>query len=207
MSVRTGSEPPIGLALILLAAGALPGAAQQLPEPYTPSDRWSNYLHRTFAPARLEYLALETAIDQASSYPACRHRVAASYGRRYARAFQSRIVKNSAALATGLLTGEDLRYRPSQSPSFRGRLWNVLRSSVTARMPDGTTRLSYTRFVSDELALLSTVPWSRRPIRPEWFIQSVRYSILDQAQTNLLDEFGPDLRRVGAQIWKRVRRR
>jgi hypothetical protein len=31
------------------------------------------------------------------------------------------------------------------------------------------------------------------------------FSTLDQAQTNLLDEFGPDLRRIGGRVWKRVR--
>jgi hypothetical protein len=30
-------------------------------------------------------------------------------------------------------------------------------------------------------------------------------STLDQAQTNMLDEFGPDLRRIGIRIWNGVR--
>lgn len=196
---------PVGLAIIFVIAGASAGTAQQLPEPFTPSQRWSSYLHRTFEPARMEFLALDTAIDQAFSDPACRHSVAASYGRRYARALQSRIVRNSAELATGLLTGEDLRYHPSESHSIRGRLWNALRSSVTAQMPDGTRRPSYTRLFSAELAQLSMVPWSRQPMRPERFLKSLTYSTLDQAQTNLLNEFGPDFRRIGISIWKRVR--
>ena len=68
------------------------------------------------------------------------------------RAFERRIVRNSAELATGILTGEDLRYRPSRSPSVQGRLWNAVRSSVTAQMPDGTRRPAYTRFFAIELA-------------------------------------------------------
>src|SRR5260370_12661451 len=207
ISIRTGRRLrhlPIGLALLLLIGGASLSTAQQLPEPFTPSDRWSHYLHRTYGPARMGFLAVDTAIDQAWSGPGCWHSGAPDYGRRFARAFQSRVVRNSAELATGILTGEDLRYHASRSHSFHVRLWNALRSSVTAQMPDGTTRPSYTRFFAIELASVSTVPWGRQPIRPEWLMKSLTRSTLDQAQTNILDEFGPDLRRIGLHIWNRV---
>jgi hypothetical protein len=202
--VITPPRRPIGLALIFLIAGASSGTAQQLPEPYTPSERWSLYLHRTYGPARMGLLAVDTAIDQVLREPACWNSGAASYGRRYARAFQSRVVRNSAELVSGLLTGEDLRYHASRSLSIHGRLWNALRASVTAQMPDGTKRPSYTRFFANELANVSTARWARQPIRPEWLMKSLAYSTLDQAETNILDEFGPDLRRVGIKVWKRV---
>ena len=102
------------------------------------------------------FLAVDTAIDAVLREPACWDSGAASYGRRYARAFESRVVRNSAELATGILTGEDLRYRASQSHSVQGRLWNAVRSSVTAQMPDGTRRPAYTRFFAIELANVST---------------------------------------------------
>lgn len=153
----------------------------------------------------MAFLAADTAIDQALSGSNCWRSEAPDYGRRFARAFQSRVVRNSAELAAGILTGEDLRYRVSRSRSFHGRVWNALRSSVTAQMPDGSIRPSCSRFFAIELANASTVPWSRQPVRPEWFIRSLTRSTLDQAQTNLLDEFGPDLRRIGVHIWKRVR--
>jgi hypothetical protein len=150
------------------------------------------------------FLAVDTAIDQALSGSGCWHSGGPDYGRRFARAFESRVVRNSAELATGILTGEDLRYHASRSHSFHGRLWNALRSSVTAQMPDGSRRPAYTRFFALELANVSTVRWGRQPIRPEWFMKSLTRSTLDQAQTNILDEFGPDLRRIGVHIWKRV---
>lgn len=208
LSIRTGWRLPhrtIELVLTLLIAGASLSTAQQLPEPFTPSDRWSLYLHRTYSPARMGFLAVDTAIDQALIGSDCWHSGAAAYGRRYVRAFQSRVVRNSAELATGILTGEDLRYHASQSHSFHGRLWNALRSSVTAQMPDGTRRPAYTRFFVSELAHVSTTGWGRQPIRPEWLMKSLTRSTLDQVQTNILDEFGPDLRRIGIHIWKRIR--
>jgi hypothetical protein len=189
---------------MLLLAGASTILAQQLPEPFTASDRWSHYLRRTYGPERMGFLALDTAVDQALNGSGCWHSGGPDFGHRFARAFQSRVVKNSVELTTGILTGEDLRYHASRSHSFHGRLWNALRSSVTAQMPDGSRRPAYTRFFAIEMARASTVPWARHPIRAEWFLESLTRSTLDQAQTNILDEFSPDLRRIGAQIWKRV---
>src|SRR4051795_3305104 len=131
---------------MLSVVGASLGSAQELAEPFTASARWSQYLRRTYGPARLGFLAADTALDQALRDPHCWDSSASSYGRRYARAFERRVIKNSAELAVGLVTGEDLRYRRSQSLSIHGRAWNALRSSVTARMPDGTKRPAYSRF-------------------------------------------------------------
>jgi hypothetical protein len=80
-----------------------------------------------------------------------------------------------------------------------------MRASVTAHMPDGTERPAYTRFFASELVNVSTAHWTRQRIQPGWLLQSLAWTALDQTQTNLLDEFGPDLRRFGMRIWKRVR--
>ena len=103
------------------------------------------------------------------------------------------------------MTGEDLRYRASESPLFRGRVWNALRASVTARMPDGTKRPAYTRFVAGVVVSVSASHWTRQPIQPGPVLQSLAWSTIGQVQTNLLDEFGPDLRRIGMRTWRRVR--
>jgi hypothetical protein len=72
-------------------------------------------------------------------------------------------------------------------------------------MPDGGRRPAYTRFFAGALADVSTAHWTRQAIRPEWLLQSLGTSALDRAETNLLDEFGPDLRSFGMRIWKRTR--
>ena len=198
----------IGWALVLSVAGAsLASAQQKLAEPFTASARWSHYIHRTYGPARFGFLAADTAIDHALREPAPGDSAASSYGRRYARAFERRVIRNTAELTTGLLTGEDLRYLASRSPLIRGRVWSALRASATAQMPDGTKRPAYTRFIASALVSVSTAHWTREPIRPGSLLQSLAWSTLGQVQTNLLDEFGPDLRRMGIRIWKRVRTR
>jgi hypothetical protein len=134
--------PQIALTLLLVLQ-AFPGVAQaqsvepSTTAPFTSSERWSAYLHRTFSPSRTGILAVETAFDQLQRQPHCWDNSAGSYAQRYARAFDRRLIKNTAELAAGLVTGEDLRYQRSHSRSVHGRVWHALQSSVTAQMGEG----------------------------------------------------------------------
>lgn len=180
-------------------------AQQPLYEPFTPSARWSHYVHRTYSPVRLGLLVADIGIDHALQDPQCWDSSAVSYGRRYARALERRVIRNTAELATGLLTGEDLRYRPSGSRLMSHRVWHAVTASIAAQMPDGTKRPAYTRLFGNIVGEVSTAHWTHQAIQTQWLLQSVSWSALGQAQTNLLDEFGPDLQRFGARLWKRVR--
>jgi hypothetical protein len=171
------------------------------------SARWSQYLHRTFGAERLGVLAAETAADQAFRDPGCWDDSASSYAQRYARAFDRRLIRNTTEFATGILTGEDLRYRKSRSQSIQARFWNAVRASVVAHMPDGTQRPAYTWFFASATTELSTAHWTGQPIHTRWLLESVGWSALDQVETNLLDEFGPDLRRIGGRLWDAARNR
>ena len=202
--------PQIALTLLLGLTEVFSGVAQaqsvepSTTAPFTSSERWSAYLHRTFAPSRTGILAVETAFDQLQRQPHCWDNSAGSYAQRYARAFDRRLIKNTAEFAAGLLTGEDLRYQRSHSRSMHGRVWHALQSSVTAQMPDGSRRPAYTRFFASAVTEMSTTHWTGQPIRTAWGFESVGWSALDQAQTNLLDEFGPDFRRIAGRLWKKA---
>jgi hypothetical protein len=172
---------------------------------FSSSERWSHYVRRTYSPARLGLLSAETVLDHALLHPSCWDYSAGSYARRYLRALDRRVIRNTAELGAGILTGEDLRYRPARSRTFHGRIWNALRASATAKMPDGSLRPAYTRFFAISVANVSTAHWTRRSIGAGWVLRSTGSAVYDQAQTNLLDEFSPDLRRVGGRIWKRFR--
>jgi hypothetical protein len=192
--------------LVLWAAATASALAQDpLSVPFTPAERWAQYLHRTYSPARMGRLAAETMLDQVLREPACWDHSALSYANRFGRSFERRVVRNTVELAGGILTGEDLRYRRARSRAFPARVWNAVLGSATARMPDGSIRPAYTRFVSGAVAEMSTAHWTRRRIQPEWLMRSAVWSTFDQVQTNLLDEFGPDLRRFGTKLWKRTR--
>jgi hypothetical protein len=202
-----------GLALLLSLIGVVAevGRAQTTDastgDSFTSAERWSRYLHRTFGPTRLAVLAAETAVDHGFGHPACWDDSAGSYAQRYARVFDRRLIRNTTELAAGILTGEDLRYRRSHSSSLRERVWHAVRASVVARMPDGRERPAYSRFFASAATELSTAHWIGQPIRSPWLFQSVGWSALDQVQTNLLDEFGPDLRRIAGSLWHGARHR
>jgi hypothetical protein len=72
---------------------------------------------------------------------------------------------------------------------------------MMAQMPDGSERPAYTRFFASAATELSTAHWVGQSIRTPWVFQSVGWSALDQMETNLLDEFSPDVRRVARRLW------
>ena len=115
----------IALVLLVSLIGVSSGIAQVksgdslTAKSYTPPERWSGYLHRTFGPTRLAVLAAETAVDHGFGEPGCWDASGAAYVQRYARAFDRRLIKNTTEFAAGILTGEDLRYRKSGSQSTR----------------------------------------------------------------------------------------
>jgi hypothetical protein len=72
-------------------------------------------------------------------------------------------------------------------------------------MPDGTNQPAYGRFVATAISEVSTAHWIGQPVQPGWLGRSLAWGALDQVQTNLLDEFGPDLLRLGHRGWERIR--
>jgi hypothetical protein len=184
---------------------ALAVSHQPANQPFTVEQRWAYYLHRTYSPHRLGLLALETGIDHALRQPACWDRGASSYVTRYSRALDRRMIRNTAELGAGLLTGLDIRYRPLGSGPVRTRIWNAARGAFVARTAAGTERLAYTRFTASAVAEVATAHWTGQPLGAGWLAQAVASGALDQIQTNLLDEFGPDFRRIGARMSKRLR--
>src|SRR5215475_13541588 len=111
----------VALALLFLIGLSMRVAQAQFVAPaeesFTLQARWSHYLHRTFEPTRMAVLAAETAVDHGYREPRCWDDSGGAYAQRYARAFDRRLIRNTAEFATGLLTGEDLRYRRSRSQS------------------------------------------------------------------------------------------
>ena len=64
-------------------------------------------------------------------------------------------------------------------------------------MKDGRARPAYTRFVGATIAEVGTAHWTGQNITPTWLGKALGEGALDQIETNLTDEFAPDLRRVG----------
>jgi hypothetical protein len=74
-----------------------------------------------------------------------------------------------------------------------------------ARTARGGQRPAYTRFIAATVAEVGTAHWTGQPIQATWLAQALVWGAFDQIQTNLLDEFGPDFRRIGGRMGKRLR--
>lgn len=190
--------------LLVLTPFLCPG--QQVAEtPFTPADRWAHYLRRTYGPDRLGILMAETSFEHLLHDPEMWDRSATSLGRRFGVSLERRVIRNTAEMGAGLVTGEDLRYSRSQSEGLKRRMLHSAFSSVTARMPSGRRRPAYTRFFAAAVTEASTAHWRGRPISGGGLLESLGWSAIGQVQTNLLDEFAPDLRRVGRRLWRKLR--
>ena len=185
---------------VALALSRQPPKSEQ---PFTAEQQWSYYLHRTYNSHRLGVLAVETAIDHALRQPACWDRGAGSYVTRYARALDRRMIRNTAEFGAGLLTGMDIRYRPLHSGPLHSRLWNAARGAFVARTSIGAERPAYTRFTASAVTEMGTAHWTGQRISAAWLGQALASAALDQIETNLLDEFGPDFQRIGRRLRQR----
>jgi hypothetical protein len=72
-------------------------------------------------------------------------------------------------------------------------------------MPDGHIRPAYTRFFASTVTDLSTAHWTNQPIQARFVFDSMAWSAIGQMQTNLFDEFSPDMRRFGLRILRKLR--
>jgi hypothetical protein len=61
-------------------------------------------------------------------------------------------------------------------------------------------RPAYSRFGASIIGELGTAHWTGQHIAAGWLAQAVAEGALDQVETNLLDEFTPDLRRIGKTL-------
>jgi hypothetical protein len=71
-------------------------------------------------------------------------------------------------------------------------------------MTDGRARPAYTRVASATIAEIGTAHWTGQHITGGWLAHAFADGTLDQIETNLLDEFTPDLRRIGKALHDRL---
>jgi hypothetical protein len=79
-------------------------------------------------------------------------------------------------------------------------VWHAVRDAFVAQMSNGGARPAYTRFAASTIAEVGTAHWTGQRIGGGWLTQALGEDALDQIETNLLDEFTPDLRRIGKAL-------
>ena len=209
MLVRPGTRRVIqqGAFCLLFASGAL--YAQDYPSAEdafsTIGDRFRYYLHRTYTSRpRLAFLLADTGMGHALNDPEEWGRQPRSFGVRLASNFGRRVVANSIEFGLGAVLQEDARYRSSPEPGLRKRIRHATVTAFTARLPDGRIRPAYSRFGAIAGGVLISSRWHPGAASSSDLLLDVGFGVLDKIPSNLLDEFSPDMRRVGRKVFKTI---
>lgn len=199
-----------GFLLLLVAAAALraqSGAAAD-PPPFQAGDWTRYYVRRTFtSPERWLYLSADTGLSHILRDPEEWRGGAGGYAKRYGSAAGQRIVKNTAEYLGGLAFRQTTQYRASQSRRFGARIWNALWQAMATPQPGGGLHPAYPRFLALATAPLVSSTWRPRPLTGTRYLGCFADGLLGQAETNLLDEFTPDLKRFGTKVRTAIFRR
>lgn len=199
-----------GALYFLLAAGAAhaqqPGADRDTFA--TLGDRFRYYLHRTYTSRpRLLFLAADTAIGHALNDPEEWGQAPKTFAMRLSSNFGRRVVANSIEFGASALFEDDARYRRSDLHGIPARVRYASIAAFTARLPDGGRRPAYSRFVATTGGTLISSRWHPRCASGSDLALGIGFGLLGKIPDNLLEEFGPDLRKTGGKVARALRRR
>ena len=195
------------LSLLLQASAAAQG--QETPPPTSPATsapQFERYLDRTYGWQTLSWLATDTAIDLLRSRPEW-GRGPGGFGCQYASAFGRRLISNSAQLGVGLVLHEDTRFHPSQRRGFLPRMQYAITHAFLASVPGGKFEPAYARFAAIASGALIAPAWHQRSLSASGFFEDFTFGMLGQLQNSLLNEFSPDLQKLGRNLRKKVLRK
>jgi len=127
------------------------------------------------------------------------------WGRSLTPAYGERVIDNTTEFLVGAFVGDDARYRPMQNGSLVGRGFHATEGAFTARGKNGRTQLAYSRIAAVATSILIANQWHPHPATGNNLSRTVVFGITDKVQGDLLQEFSPDLTRIGRGIWRKIR--
>jgi hypothetical protein len=104
----------------------------------------------------------------------------------------------------GAMLHEDVRRRESGRQGLGPRLRYALAHTWTAYQPDGSSRFSYSRLVGAVGGIAVYETWRQHPITTGRMAHELSWALASNVQDALLTEFGPDMKRFGAKLGKRL---
>ncbi len=191
---------------LLLAPAILAQTSTPTADPIDWHWRWDNYVERTYGWQKVGYVIGETSFDQLFQLNKCGrppycfpHEISAALTRRTAR--------TTIELGVGALLHEDIRRQPSGLPGFGKRLAYAFLHAPLAKGTDGEWRPAYSRFAGSLGGFIVSSELRGRPLTGSRFGEDIGWSAEAYFQDALWTEFEPDLRKMGARLLRRMRRR
>lgn len=175
------------------------GGSVRAEEGFGAGERARHYLYRTYSWQRTALLGIDTGLGHlldGAAGGAGISRFPSSYGEALAR----RVSRNSMEFALGMVLKEDPRYRASGQRGLRRRVAYAALHTVMGPGPDGRDRLSFSRLVPALASDVLASSWERRRLTAGGVMAGFGWTLAGDLQTRCLDEFSPDLKRVGQRI-------
>jgi len=176
------------------------------PEQSTTSERFQDYLRRTYGWQKMSWLAVDTGIDHLL-HESEWGRGIDGYGCRYASGFGRRLINNSVEFGAVLVLRQDTRFRRSHRTGIFPRIRYAATHAFLATNEQGEVEPAYARFAGITGGALIAPAWRKHTLSAAGFGQDLAFSSLDQVQNSLLTEFSPDLQRLGVAIRKKLLRK
>jgi hypothetical protein len=176
------------------------------PEQSTTSERFQDYLSRTYGWQKMSWLAVDTGIDHLL-HESEWGRGIDGYGCRYASGFGRRLINNSVEFGAVLVLRQDTRFRRSHRTGIFPRIRYAATHAFLATNEQGEVEPAYARFAGITGGALIAPAWRKHTLSAAGFGQDLAFSSLDQVQNSLLTEFSPDLQRLGVAIRKKLLRK
>jgi len=214
------AEPPVNsnsvssclrLLVLLWLLSQASAAAQDreippLTPPATSAPQFHDYVDHTYGWQPLSWLATDTAIDFLRSRPEW-GRGPGGFGCQYASAFGRRLISNSVELGVGLVLHEDTHFHPSQRRGYLPRIRYAMTHAFLDSVQGGKFEPAYARFAAITSAALIAPAWHQRSLSASGFFEDFTFGMLGQLQNSLLNEFSPDLQKLGRNVRKKVLRK
>ena len=197
------------IALLWLSVAVAAAADREpflLTPPLTSAEQFQHYLDRTYGWQTMSWLATDTALDHLRSRPEW-GRGPGGFGCQYASAFGRRLISNSVELGVGLVLHEDTRFHLSQRRGFLPRMKYAMTHAFLDSVPGGKFEPAYARFAAVTSGALITPAWHQRSLSASGFFEDFTFGMLGQLQNSLLNEFSPDLQKLGRNVRKKVFRK
>lgn len=116
--------------------------------PMTRSARLNEFLKRTSSPLSLVSSAASAGWGQMRDRPEEWGQGGAGFGRRYASAFATHVVRETLMYGLSSALHEDNRYVRSRESGTKSRIYNAINGTFFARDDEGRKRFSYSRIGS-----------------------------------------------------------
>ena len=175
-----------------------PVSTRSVPVVYTPlsdGEKFHEYLHHTFGPARMLRSATIAGINQWMDDTPEWGQGMEGYGRRFASKVGQHTIKRTLQLGIGIWRNEDPRYFHSEQSGFWARTGHAIKYTYVTRMDDGSRGVAVSRLTSTFGASLLSRTW--QPERKRTVKDGLRNGVVSvgvDTAFRILQEFWPDIR-------------